>query len=393
MSHRNSPTDLQGGEWKAILASILLAKTAVATFSIAPFLVGGYIDHLQFSVAQAGRLLSVEIFALAFSNAAAFFWIHKVSCRVWAQRLLLLVVACNIFCVFAPSYDSLLLLRLAIGSLEGALLALGFGLLGKTRKPNRNFGMYFAVSLTVGAINVRVLPLFLEAAGVTGLFVNLSLYGVLALAGSFWVQQQSIGGSDTSTADRSAQTGRFAIAAVPLLFLIIANYVYFVGQGGVWSFLERLGIQQGIDLTGIASALSLSLIAGVAGGATAGWLDLKLGRVWPLIAAMAFALISIGVLFQFPGSMTFTLAACLFNYGNNLGHPYVLGFAAEIDSSSRLTVLSGALHTAGQATGPLIAGLIVTANDYSNVLWLGCAAFAATLLLFLPVMAAMRKQR
>ncbi|MCH9693630.1 MAG: hypothetical protein K0U72_03895 [Gammaproteobacteria bacterium] len=378
-------------EWKGILASILLAKTAVATFSIAPFLVGGYIDHLGFSAAEAGRLLSVEIFALAISNALAFFWIHRVSCRKWAQRLLVLVVACNLLCIYAPAYDSLLLLRIVVGALEGALLALGFGLLGKTRRPNRNFGLYFAVSLTIGAINVRILPLFLEAAGVTGLFVNLCLYAVIALAGSVWVQKHRVAGAGTQDAAVKSSPGGFAIAAVPLAFLIVANYVYFVGQGGVWSFLERLGLQQGIDLAGIASALSLSLIAGVAGGATAGWLDLRLGRVWPLLAAMIFALTSIGLLFNVPGALSYTVAACLFNYGNNLGHPYVLGFAAELDDSSRLTVLSGALHTAGQATGPLIAGLIVTAESYTNVLWLGTAAFVATMLLFLPVVAAMRK--
>ena len=370
---------------------MLLAKTAVATFAIAPFLVGGYIDHLGLSAAQAGRALSFEIFGLAVANASAFFWIHKVAYRRWAMVLLVLVAATNLLCIAAPGIAVLLVLRGATGLFEGALLALGFGLLGVTRRPNRNFGYYFAISLTIGAINVRILPLFLENAGVTGLFVNLSLYAVLALLFSAWLPRDAIG----SSGDRAGpppQKG-FAIAAIPLAFLIVANYVYFVGQGGVWSFLERLGLQYAIDLDGIASALSLSLFAGVAGGAVAGWLDLRLGRAVPLVAAVSLAAVSIGILFTAPGYAAFTLAACLFNFGNNFGHPYVLGFAAKIDPSSRLTVLSGALHTAGQASGPILAGLIVTAADYSNVLWLGWLAFGATLILFLPVIVSLRTDR
>ena len=376
---------------RAILASMLLAKTAVATFAIAPFLVGGYIDHLGLSAAQAGRALSFEIFGLAVANASAFFWIHKVAYRRWAMGLLVLVAATNLLCIAAPGIEVLLVLRGAIGLFEGALLALGFGLLGVTRRPNRNFGYYFALSLTIGAINVRILPLFLESAGVTGLFVNLSLYAVLALLFSAWLPRDAIGSSG-DRAGPSPQKG-FAIAAIPLAFLIVANYVYFVGQGGVWSFLERLGLQYAIDLDGIASALSLSLFAGVAGGAVAGWLDLRLGRAVPLVAAVSLAAVSIGILFTAPGYAAFTLAACLFNFGNNFGHPYVLGFAAKIDPSSRLTVLSGALHTAGQASGPILAGLIVTAADYSNVLWLGWLAFGATLILFLPVIVSLRTDR
>ena len=379
---------------RAVLASMLLAKTAVATFAIAPFLVGGYIDHLGLSAAAAGRALSCEIFGLAAANASAFFWIHKLACRRWAIRLLLLVAATNLLCIAAPGIAVLLLLRGAIGLFEGALLALGFGLLGVTRRPNRNFGCYFALSLSIGAINVRILPLFLETAGVAGLFVNLSLYAVLALLFSVWVPGDTIASCGDRAGVRQPPRGQpHTMAAIPLALLMVANYVYFVGQGGVWSFLERLGLQYAIDLGGIASALSLSLFAGVAGAALAGWLDLRLGRAFPLTAAVSLAVVSIGILFTAPGYAAFAIAACLFNFGNNFGHPYVLGFAAEIDASSRLTVLCGALHTAGQASGPILAGFIVTAVDYSNVLWLGWLAFGAALILFLPVIVLLRTRR
>ncbi|MCB1661193.1 MAG: hypothetical protein H6995_14310 [Pseudomonadales bacterium] len=381
-------------DWRTIIASILFSKTAVAPFAIAPFLIGGYIDHLGLSTAQASQTLSVEIFALAISNALAFFWISRAACRVWAQRLLFTLIALNISCIYTPGFEVLLVQRALVGAAEGSLLALGFGLLGNTRRPNRNFGLYFAVSLSVGAINIQILPLFLDTAGVTGLFINLSLYAVISLAGSVWAQKVSISEVNLTEEDAKRATTTSAGINFPLLplgFLLLANYVYFIGQGGVWSFLERLGLQQQLELTGIANALAISLFAGVAGGFTASWLDLKLGRIIPLLLAIAFAVASIFILWWTQGVVAFTLAACLFNYGNNLGHPYVLGFAAKIDKSARLTVLSGALHTGGQATGPLVAGMLVVSPDFTNVLWLGLGAFLMTVVLFVPVAVLARK--
>lgn len=384
--------------WRLIVAGILFAKAAVATFSISPFLIGGYIDSLGFSAQQAGQVLSVEIFSLAISNALAFFWIGRVSYRVCAQYLLLLLFALNIFCAFTSDFNALVLQRCFIGLTEGALLALGFGLLSNTLRPNRNFGFYFAVSLLVGAINVQILPLFVGNFGSAGLFINLSLYAVIAFTGLLWANRSGalsvdavndetidseLGASELdSMAEKVSSQLKIAFPLVPLIFLLLANYVYFVGQGSVWSFLERLGLQWELDLVTVANALSLSLVAGVMGGATAGWLDLKFGRVLPLLAAIGLAIVSISILWAEPGWGAFTVAVCLFNYGNNLGHAYILGFAANIDKSARLTVLSGALHTGGQATGPLIAGVIVAEPDFTPVLFLGFVAFLATIALF-----------
>jgi predicted MFS family arabinose efflux permease len=376
--------------WRSVLAAILLAKAAVATFSIAPFLLGGYVDYVGLSTRQASQILSVEIFSIAIANVcAAIFWIHKVRCRIWAIRLLILLLVANLACIYAGSFTVLLLLRSLVGLSEGSLLALGFGLMSATRRPDRSFGLMFAVSLGVGAINVRILPLYLETAGATGLFINLALYSVAALLLSQWITPHRIIDADQHTpagSQPAAMAPKSALPLAALIFLLLANYVYFIGQGGVWSFLERWGLQQGFDLTGIASALSLSLLAGVGGGLFAAWLDTRAGRLIPLSSAIIFAIGSI-LLFRYGDRyLYFVIAACIFNFVNNFGHPYILGLASSIDKSSRLTVLSGALHTGGQATGPFIVGMLVTDTDFVNALWLGIAVFGLTWFILVPVM-------
>jgi hypothetical protein len=87
----------------------------------------------------------------------------------------------------------------------------------------------------------------------------------------------------------------------------------------------------------------------------------------------------------------FLVAACLFNFGNNFGHPYTLGLTSKLDRSGRLTVLAGALHTGGQATGPFIVGMMVMPPDFLNALWVGLIAFALTPFMILPAALADRR--
>jgi predicted MFS family arabinose efflux permease len=387
-------------DFRKVLASILMAKAAVATFSIAPFLIGGYIDRLGLTPALASRVLSAEIIALAVSNAMGYFWLRKVDHRSLAQRILLLLIALNISCIFTNDYSMLLAQRAAIGALEGALMTIGFGLLGLTRKPERNFGLYFAISLTIGAINVRILPWFLEAGGIPGLFANLSLYAVIAFVGSFWLPRKvshEAGMREEYAPQSSPIVPAIAMTLTPLVLLLAANYIYFIGQGGVWSFLERLGQQNQLPIDAIAAALSASLMAGVAGGFSASWLNVKIGRMIPIVFAICCSIAALLILWNSPTPFAFLIAACLFNFGNNFGHPYTLGLTSKIDRTGRLTVLAGALHTGGQATGPFIVGMIVVAPDFTNALWVGLLAFTLTPFMIAPAVIAdwrnLRKQK
>ena len=378
--------DVGKDDWRLIVSAILLSKAAVATFSLAPFLLGAYVDHLSLSAREASQVLSAEIIGIACANIlAALVWIHRADGRKTAIGLLVTLATLNLTCTSIDAYGPLLAMRFVIGIVEGSLLALGFGLLGTTIRPDRNFGLLFATSLMIGGINVRALPVFLPETGATGLFANLALYSVAALLTIAWVPSGRVTAGAARAASGSLR-GRHMLPVAALVGLLAANYIYFIGQGGVWAFLERWGLQRGLELEAIAGALSLSLFAGVAGGLAAAWLDRRFGRALPLAGAIVAAIAAIGLIRHGGGAVAFGLGACLFIFFNNFGHPYILGLASSIDDSSRLTVLSGALHTGGQATGPFLVGLVVSDSDFSNALLLGTIILTLTLIILLPVM-------
>ena len=113
--------------WRSVLSAILLAKAAIATFSLAPFLLGSYVDHVGLSARQASQVLSIEIISIAIANVcAALLWIHRANCFQWARRLLVLLIVLNLACIYAGNLSTLLVLRSAVGVTEGSLLAIGF---------------------------------------------------------------------------------------------------------------------------------------------------------------------------------------------------------------------------------------------------------------------------
>ena len=175
-----------------------------------------------------------------------------------------------------------------------------------------------------------------------------------------------------------------------MIIALIANLIYFVGQGGVWAYLERIGIADGLAIKQVATGLSVSLILGVMGALTASFLNVRWGRILPLAFAIIAAILSVILLQWKITFLTFMLAVGIWNFANNFGHPYLLGYMAAIDKSGRYVVISGAMQTGGMGLGPAIAALLITGADYDNVLWFGLVCFILTLLLFMPIMILVR---
>ena len=154
-------------------------------------------------------------------------------------------------------------------------------------------------------------------------------------------------------------------------------------SGPIW---KRIGIADGLSIKQVASGLSTSLLLGVIGALTASLLNVRWGRVVPLGLAIVAAILSV-ILLQWKITLsTFIVAVCVWNFANNFGHPYLLGYLAAIDKSGRYVVISAAMQTGGMGLGPAIVALSITGADYDSVLWFGLVCFTLALLLFIPIM-------
>lgn len=374
-------------EFAYVAAAIFQGKSAIMLFSIIPLFLGALVDQLGFEASASGYIISAEILGLAVANGLGFFWVNRLPWRMTSRALLVSLILVNMSCTQVTGYQELMATRMLCGVLEGSILALTYSMLARTGRPDRSFGFLFGVGLTLGAINFLFAGFLLDRFGMTGLFLNLALICVIPLTLSRYIPQSP--GSALAQASQGEIRGLLLII---ILVILLANLVYFVGQSGVWSYLERLGVQRALSRDAIKYGLSLSLAAGVVGALAAAWQDNRLGRVFPLTVALLMALGSIALLFTNLDLMSFYVAAFLFSFANNYGHPCLLGYLAEIDRNGRYVVASGAMQTGGMAIGPAIAGAFVVSGDVTNSLWVGCVCFAISMILFLPIMILVRRR-
>ena len=82
--------------------------------------------------------------------------------------------------------------------------------------------------------------------------------------------------------------------------------------------------------------------------------------------------------------MRFVVAVCLFVYGWNVAHPYLLAAMASFAPSSRVVVFAVAMQTTGLAVGPWLAAILVSEDGYAYICWCGIGLFALSLCLILP---------
>jgi predicted MFS family arabinose efflux permease len=102
--------------------------------------------------------------------------------------------------------------------------------------------------------------------------------------------------------------------------------------------------------------------------------------------AIAIAAGIVPLMFFLYGTMTalsYAIAVCVYNFGFNKTHPYLLATMASFDGSGRVVTFAVAMQTLGLAIGPAIGATLLVGNSFIVVQWFGIVAFAASFALIL----------
>ena len=373
-----------------IISGISHELSGLVIFSILPIFVAALITEMGLTTSQGGYVASADIIGISISSLGAFFWINRVSWRKISYFLLCSLITMNIICCFLTDFEQIFIARLICGLIEGALFSLAIAMLSRTTHPDRNFAFTFGTSLLTGAINIYLMSYLIQVFGVKGVFFDLILFCCLPLI--FWhkaVPDKAM--EETSDATKPSQ--KSTVAPYIIWLILLANLIYFIGQGGLWSYVKQIAAQAELTDEMIKSGLSISLLAGMLGAGFASWLDVKVGRVIPLAVALLLAIFSVYLLSQDITAMSFAVAACFYNFGSNIGHPYLFGYLSSIDPGRKYVVASGAMQTGGMGLGPAIAAYFIIGDDLGPVLTVAYMAFIGALILFVPIMLLIKGSR
>lgn len=368
--------DLSGGA----LAGVFYTGFAAAGLLVfKPLIVGALIDDYGLSAGQAGLIAGTEMFGI---GAAALMVVAMIGPRSRRGIAKFGAVLGLIGCL-GPSlwhtYPALAGWRLLAGVGTGLMAPIVLSRLGTTRNPDRTFALYFVFNYLLAALAFPWLPTVIERYGASGAYLAL---GAL-LAGALFLREEPAA-PPQSVLPVARDTPPFPLRMAAMSLGV--SLAYWIGNGAIWAFIERLGLQASLDAQQVAAILSAGQLASIAGAVTAAVLHTRAGRARPLFGTISLSVLSLLLIASSANGTAFTVGALLFCFVWSSFLAYLNGLMSAQDSAGRVVALSVSSQTLGMAIGPAVAGGLADAVGYGAVVMLALACHATALVLLIALL-------
>ena len=360
-----------------LVAAILVGVIGPEVFIVQPGFVQGLVQNLHFDDQGAGYAASIEVWGITATTLVMTFLSHRFNWRTVITGSLLLVAVANAACIGVHSKEVFVALRFVAGAGAGSLISLSFTTVGLTEHPDRNFGYLIMWVLLYGAIVLYLMPAAYALSGMTGVLLFFAVFPLTALP---FVKLFPTGGAAAATVEADAVNLSSGLKSLALL----AMFTYFVAQGVAWAYLFLIGTAGGLNEQQVATGLTLSQVAGVAGALLPALVGNRYGRWRPLtigIVGGAVCLLFLIGQFQY---LPFIFWVCLYNFFWNMTHPYLLGSMASFDRRGRVVVLAIAAQMLGLAVGPALGASVIAPGQYASVNYIAIVMFAFSWVCILP---------
>ncbi|MGY8795968.1 MAG: hypothetical protein ACKVJN_12760, partial [Woeseiales bacterium] len=257
-------------------------------------------------------------------------------------------------------YWLMFIARLFVGLASGALLAIGLACQSDSKNADRIFGYWVAVQMTVSAVGYLLLPSIRTQWGLDGFLFALIILGATSFFSILYMPRNGLNRSVAADGPRSSIVlGGFAL---------VGALLFFMAQGGLWAFLERLGLAANLTVTQIGFALAISSYCGIVGGLAKNWLTDFMGTTAPFICVVIGEIIMLYLFANDPGNILYAVAVCMLQFFWAMGMATLLGGFNLIDKSGGLVLLLMSVAKVGYSLGPALMGWLIDGDDYSRVL-------------------------
>jgi MFS family permease len=175
-----------------------------------------------------------------------------------------------------------------------------------------------------------------------------------------------------TSATHTPGTRRWWLVAIVLLAL----FLFQAGNMALFAFIIPLGEDFGLQLAFISRTLAWATWIGALGAVLVIVMGTRMGRVWPLVAAMVLTVAGVAALGWSHLPVLFFAANAGTAITWSFVVPLLFGMASAQDRSGRLTTVAGFMSGLGLASGPLLAGLVAHTGDFVLLIAVAVALLA-----------------
>jgi|TARA_B110000977_G_scaffold3453_1_gene4764 hypothetical protein len=366
--HPTRPEELNNGI--AVWVAVLFLSVAYLTYNTLPVVLGAAADAMQLTNVQIGYLGSSYMFGAVAAGISSIFWVRRVNWRWVVLISSLTVLGCYATASFA-SYDILRIALFGVGFASGAIVSCVLTYFGDTPTPDRNFGYGVGSQVLLAGLAAYFMPIFITPtwgfSGIMLLFGGMVMVTLLAIP--FFPARGCRGYEDDIQEPSATSSANSAIngSLIGLWLGVAAMFIYFLGESGVWTFLDRVGLANGLSYEAMGEAFGISLIISSAGAYLASYMGDRFGRVIPILAATVALIAGLLLMLYTNSAWYFGLGMLLFSGAWNFVLPFQMSLISEGDTTGRLTPLIPTCQLLGSAIGPAIAGHMVIDGSYFYV--------------------------
>ncbi|HEV2532257.1 MFS transporter [Phenylobacterium sp.] len=367
----------------SLAAAILLAFLTTAGLfyvNILAALVDGLRHALAFSARDAGLIASANVYGAATGSLIAALIGPRLPWRPTAVVVLIVMTALDLGSMLLPTPGALLAVRFAHGLAGGLLVGVGISLIGRTRLPERGFGVLLFLQFGLGGLGVIVLPRLVALFGVKALFFALIAMSLTTLA---MVPFISVAARDPHAprlrAARPTGARWLALGAMGSIFI-------FQAQGtSVSAYALGMGEAFGLSRNYVSATVGVGTWLGLVGAGAVVLSGTRFGRLAPICASVLLTMLT-GVLLVFWGrapAMWF-IANALASFSWAYVIPYIYGLCSAFDADGRTAMWAGFLSKLGLATGPAVGAFVLAETHYVRLLWSAASVAALCIVAAAP---------
>lgn len=366
--------------WSSLSKLGFIATSSFSMLLILPIILGGMAETLGYSNQLIGWIATSNALGIAIGSL----WLplqkrRPDNFRVLGVSLSVVLVA-DICSAFIVEPIALIPIRFLAGLFGGITYTIILSVLAGLPKPQRGFSLYVLIYCGWSSMGFFSAPYLQEWGGLRllyGFLVLTSLLSLLFLPVLRQFQQSKHPQMPFQTRD---------IFRTPRIWLSLLSYFAVQAAfGGVWTYLERIGVMQGHSPQLIGQSLSLGELTGIPISLLVYTLSSRYGIKWPIAGGILAAIGSvICVQYATDSSLLYFIGVFFLSAAWSFLIPLYQMVQAALDTQGKIISFGAFINLSGRSAGPAMVAILISSFSLGSALWFGIISFLIAFALIYP---------
>lgn len=348
-----------------LMAACVVTSMGALVFNAFPLFLSATADQFGMNPEQLGLLGTTYLLGFAVVALFAPVWMKRLDWKLLSVASLILIVLSLAAQLFTGDLTLIYTTMGAMGVGSSILFTVGLTIVARANDPERAFGVNLMYQMGIaGVLMFAMMNFIILKFGFTGYVVGTALtFGMALLVctrlPANFMKEEAAQTDDSPAADNNDKSS--------VWLATLALVIQFAAFSGIWAFMERIGVSNGLDAAQVGLILFASIVAGFGGALLAAVLGNKHGHVLPLAGGLILTIIAVLTLANSNGVVAFIIGACTVNGMLQFTIAYQMGLIAHTDHNGKFTVMIPFILASGGAVGPAVAGSVIEASGFGTV--------------------------